>query len=97
MRMTGQRSQPADRQDDGGIERRQASEIREVSATIRPRVGAKSDAGGAPNVGAAGCGASVCAETSQGMKVTPVPSVIVIKKAYAGCLTGRDHRQVSIP
>ena len=53
---------------------------------IRPRVGVKSAAGGPPNVGAAGTGARVCAELSQGMSVIPVHSVIVIKNAYAGCL-----------
>jgi len=46
----------------------------------------KSAAGGAPNVGAAGTGARVCAELSQGISVIPVHSVIGIKNAYAGCL-----------
>jgi hypothetical protein len=59
---------------------------------IRPRLGLKFEAVGAPNVGAAGCGASVCAETSQGMRVIPVHRVIVIKNAYAGCPMGRDYR-----
>jgi hypothetical protein len=64
-----------------------------VSAKIRPRLGTKAwdggavhDGAGAPNVGAAGTGARVCAELSQGINVIPVHSVIVIKKAYAGCL-----------
>src|SRR5688572_2924447 len=71
-----------------------------VSAKIRPMLGTKSAAAGALNVGAGapdgaatGSGASVCAELSQGMSVIPVHSVIVIKKAYAGCLMNRDHRQ----
>src|SRR4029453_8915054 len=57
-----------------------------VSAKIRPRLGTKSAAGGALSVGATGIGASVCADESQGTTVIPIPSVIVIKKAYAGCL-----------
>ena len=41
---------------------------------------------GAPGDGAAGVGARICAELSEGMSVIPVHSVIVIKNAYAGCL-----------
>ena len=64
-----------------------------VSAKIRPRLGTKAWDGGAVNVGAGapdggatGSGASVCAELSQGISAIPVHSVIVIKKVYAGCL-----------
>ena len=64
-----------------------------VSEKIRPRLGTKSEAGGAlkveagaPRAGATGTGARICAELSQGMSVIPVHSVIVIKNAYAGCL-----------
>ena len=64
-----------------------------VSAKIRPRLGTKSWAGGelnvgagAPDGGATGDGASVCADESQGRSVIPMQTVIVIKNAYAGCL-----------
>jgi hypothetical protein len=64
-----------------------------VSLKIRPMLGTRSSAGGALNLGAgapgdgaAGVGARICAELSEGMSVIPVHSVIVIKNAYAGCL-----------
>jgi hypothetical protein len=67
-----------------------------VSVKIRPTLGTRSWAGGtlnvggagAPDGGATGVGARICAELSQGTSVIPVHSVIVIKNAYAGCLIG---------
>ena len=64
-----------------------------VSVKIRPMLGTRSwaravlnVAAGAPNGGATGVGARICAELSEGRSVIPVHSVIVIKNAYAGCL-----------
>jgi hypothetical protein len=77
-----------------------------VSAKIRPRLGVKSDAGAAPNigdgapaVGATGAGVRVCAETVGGMAIQTEKEVATIR-AYTGCLmnqpTGSDTSQRQI-